>query len=111
LINELDIDNSISNPTYTPTTLTKEEIRTIIGLCYIPFDFQPKKNWIYRHFTGLINYTSVLTVKCFNAIAGGEGPRLYVLLQIFRVLQNTHLIYTTPCVASVTVILKSIFDH
>jgi hypothetical protein len=53
----------------------------------------------------------VRVVKCFNAIAGGEGPRLYVLLQIFRVLQNTHLIYTTPCVASVTVILKSIFDH
>ena len=36
LINEIGIDNSFSNPTYTPTTLTKEEIQTIIGLCYIP---------------------------------------------------------------------------
>jgi len=26
LIKELDIDNSLGNPTYTPTTLTKEEI-------------------------------------------------------------------------------------
>ena len=43
---------------------------------------------------------------CFNAIAGGEGPRLYVLEQIFRVLQNPHLIHTTPRVASVTVTLK-----
>ena len=45
-------------------------------------------------------------VKCFNAIAGGEGPRLYAFLQIFRVLQNPHLIHTTPRVCSVTVILK-----
>jgi hypothetical protein len=53
----------------------------------------------------------VRVVKCFNAITGGEGPRLYVLLQLFRVLQNAHLIYTTPCVASVIVFLKSGFDH
>ena len=66
LINELGIDNSLSNPTYTPTTLTKEDIRTIIGLCYIPLDFQPKKkNWIYRHFTGFIHYTSVLTNRLY----------------------------------------------
>jgi hypothetical protein len=37
----------------------------------------------------------VRVVKCFNAIAGGEGPRLYVLYQIFRFLQNAHLIKTT----------------
>jgi hypothetical protein len=30
-----------------------------------------------------------------NVIAGGEGPILYVLYQIFRVLQNPHLIHTT----------------
>ena len=53
----------------------------------------------------------VRVVKCFNAIAGGEGPRLYVLPQMFRDLQNAHLIYTTPGVASVTVILKFGFDH
>jgi hypothetical protein len=46
-------------------------------------------------------------VKCFNVIAGGEGPRLYAFLQIFRVLQNPHLIHTTPRVASVTVTLNS----
>jgi hypothetical protein len=48
---------------------------------------------------------------CFNAIAGGEGPRLYVLEQIFRVLQNPHLIHTTPRVAGVTVTLKPGFDR
>jgi hypothetical protein len=30
LIKELSIDNSVGNPTYTPTTLTKEEI-----LCFM----------------------------------------------------------------------------
>jgi hypothetical protein len=44
-------------------------------------------------------------VKCFNA--GGEGPRLYAILQIFRVLQNPHLIHATPRVANVTVTLNS----
>ena len=35
---------------------------TIIGLFCIPLEFQPKmKNWIYRHSTGFLNYTSVLT--------------------------------------------------
>jgi hypothetical protein len=42
-------------------------------------------------------------------MAGGEEPRLYV--QIFRVLQNPHLIHTTPRVASVTVTLKLDFDR
>jgi hypothetical protein len=52
-------------------------------------------------------------VKCCNAIEGGEGStcRLYVLLQIFRVLQNPHLIHTTPRVASVTETLKPGFDR
>jgi hypothetical protein len=66
LINALGIDNSLGNTTYTPTTHTKGEIRTIIGLCYIPLDFQSKKkNWIYRHSTGFINYTSVLTNRLY----------------------------------------------
>ena len=55
LINELGIDNSLGNPTYTPTTLPKGEIPTIIGLLYIPLHFQSKKkNWIYRLSTGFI---------------------------------------------------------
>ena len=34
----------------------------IIGLFYIPLEFQPTmKNWIYHHTTGFLNYTSVLT--------------------------------------------------
>ena len=65
LINEIGIDNSLGNPTYTPTTLTKEEIRTIIGLFYIPLDFQSKKNWIYRLSTGFIYYNSVLTNRLY----------------------------------------------
>ena len=66
LINEIGIDNSLGNPTYTSTTLTKEEIRTIIGLFYIPLDFQSKKkNWIYRLSTGFIYYNSVLTNRLY----------------------------------------------
>jgi len=62
LIKELSIDNSLDNPTYTPTTLTKEEILEIIGLFYVPLEFQPKmKNCIHCHSTGFLNYTSVLS--------------------------------------------------
>ena len=50
-------------------------------------------------------------VKCFNVIAGGDGPRLYVLQQIFRILQNPHLIHISPRVASVTETLKPDFDR
>ena len=60
LIKELGIDNSLDNP----TTLTKEEIpaQTIIDLFCFPLEFQPKmKNWIFRHSTAFLNYTSVLT--------------------------------------------------
>ena len=52
----------------------------------------------------------LLGASSFNAIAGGEGSRLYVIKEIFRVLQNPHLIHTTPRVASVTVALKPGFD-
>jgi hypothetical protein len=47
----------------------------------------------------------------FNAIAGEGGSILYVLEQIFTVLQNPHLIHTTPRVASVTVNMKPAFDR
>jgi hypothetical protein len=39
-------------------------------------------------------------VKCFNAIAEGEGPWVCVLYQFFRILQNPNLIYTTACRSS-----------
>jgi hypothetical protein len=62
LIKELGVDKSLGNPTYTPTTLTKEESWTIIRLFYVLLEFQPKmKNWIYHHSPGFLNYTSVLT--------------------------------------------------
>jgi N-methylhydantoinase B/oxoprolinase/acetone carboxylase alpha subunit len=52
---ELGIDNSRGNPTYTPTTLTKEEI--------------------------LENHRSVLCSFGISTkdVAGGEGPIFYVL--------------------------------
>ena len=62
LIKELDIDNSLGKPTYTPTTLTKEEIVDNHRFVLFPLEFQPKrKNWIYHHSTGFLNYTSVLS--------------------------------------------------
>jgi hypothetical protein len=37
--------------------LRKRESWTIIGLFYVPLEFQPKmKNWIYHHSTGFLNY-------------------------------------------------------
>ena len=72
LIKELGIAHSLGNST---TTHTKEEILEIIGLFYVPLEFQPKmKNWIYHHSTGFLNYTSVLTK---NAVLMGlpNAPR------------------------------------
>ena len=61
LIKELGIDNLLGNSTYTVTTLTRKSW-TIIGLFYVPLEFQPKmKNWIHHHSTGFLNYTSVLS--------------------------------------------------
>ena len=42
VIKELGIDNSLGNPTYTVTTLTKEEIlnsHTFVDLFYVPLEF------------------------------------------------------------------------
>jgi len=42
--------------------LRKRKSWTIIGLFYVPSEFQPKmKNSIYHHSTGFLNYTSVLS--------------------------------------------------
>jgi hypothetical protein len=42
--------------------LRKMKSWTIIGLFYIPLEFQPKmKNWIYHHSTGFLKYTNVLS--------------------------------------------------
>jgi hypothetical protein len=43
-------------------TLTKEKILDNISLFCILLEFQPNmKNWIFCHYTGLPNYTNVLT--------------------------------------------------
>jgi hypothetical protein len=40
--------------------LRKRKSWTIIGLFYVPLEFQPKmKNWIFHQFTGFLHYTSV----------------------------------------------------
>ena len=84
LINELGIDNSLGNPTYTPTTLTKEEIRTIIGLLYIPLHFQSKKkNWIYHLSTGFISYNSVLTNRLYCQMVHETSSQIINIQCIF----------------------------
>jgi hypothetical protein len=62
LIKELGIDNSLGNLTYTRRHLRKRKSWTIVGLFYVPLEFQLKmKNWIYLHSTGFLKYTSVLS--------------------------------------------------
>jgi len=62
LIKKLGVDNSRGNPTYTRRHLRKRKSWNIIDLFYVPLEFQPKmKNWVYRHFTGFLNDTSILT--------------------------------------------------
>jgi len=42
--------------------IRKRKSWTIIGLLYVPLEFQPKmKNWIYNHSTEFLNYTCVLS--------------------------------------------------
>jgi hypothetical protein len=73
LIKELCIDNSLGNPTYTPTTLTTEEI--LDNHSYVPLEFQPEiKNWIYHNSTGFLNYTSVLSC-CVILLGLPNAPR------------------------------------
>ena len=50
LIKELGILNSLGNPTSTRRHLQKRKFWEIIGLFYVPLEFQSKmKNWIYHH--------------------------------------------------------------
>ena len=59
LIKELGIYNSLHIPRQH---LRKRKSGTIIGLFYVPLEFQPKmKNLIYHHSTEFLNYTSVLS--------------------------------------------------
>jgi len=62
LIKELGIDNSLGNPTYTPTALTKEEIldkhRSI--LCSLGISTKDEELDL-PYSTGFLTYTSVLS--------------------------------------------------
>jgi len=49
VIKELGIDNSLGNPTYTVTTLTKEEILNNHTRRSVLCSFGILTNWIYRH--------------------------------------------------------------
>ena len=61
LVKGLGIDSSLCNPTHTSLT-RKNRSWTIIGLLYVPLEFQPKtKNCIHRYSTWFLNYTNVLT--------------------------------------------------
>jgi hypothetical protein len=60
------LKNHLANSTYTPMTIAKEDILDIHMLVLRPLEFQAKiNNWIYRHPTWFLDYTSVLT----NSIA------------------------------------------
>jgi hypothetical protein len=75
LTKELGIDNSLGNPTYTPTTHTKEEILDNHRSVLCSFGISTKDEELDSRVKGR-------EVKSFNVIAGGEGPRLYLLQQI-----------------------------
>ena len=62
LIKELGIDTLVGNLHIPRRHLRKKKSWTIIGLFYVPLEFQPKmEKWIYHHSTGFLNYTSVLS--------------------------------------------------
>ena len=49
--------------------LRKRKSWTIIGLFYVPLEFQPKvKNWIYHHSTGFLNYTSIFQTVLYCCV-------------------------------------------
>ena len=78
-IKELGIDNSLDNPTYTPTTPTKEKILDNRRSVLFPLEFQPyMKNWIYHHSTRFLNYTSVLSNSAI-LLGLSNAPRNFFL--------------------------------
>ena len=75
LIKELGIDNSLGDPTYTPTTLTKEEILDKHRSVLCSFGISTNDEELdLPHSTGFLNYTSILSN---NAILLGlpNAPR------------------------------------
>ena len=55
---DLGIDNSLGDPTYTPTTLTKEEILDNHRSVLCSFRM---KNWLFLHSTWFLNYTRIFS--------------------------------------------------
>jgi hypothetical protein len=76
LIKELGIDNSLGNPTYTPTTLMKEEILDNHRSVLCSFGISTKDEELDLPSTGYLNYTTVLSN---NAILLGlpNVPRIF----------------------------------
>ena len=97
LINELGIDNSLGNPTYTLTTRTTEEIVNNHMSVFTSLEFQSKmKNLIYCHSTGFLNYTSLLT----NSVVLMGLPHAqrqpfpnYYRCLYWNILSSVHLYY------------------
>ena len=59
LIKELGIENSLGNPTYTTTTLTKEEFLDNHRHVLCSFGISIKdNNWTYHHSTGFLRVLS-----------------------------------------------------
>jgi len=64
LIKELGIDNLLDNPTYTPPTITKEEILDNHRYVLCSFGISTNDEELdlpYHHSTGFLNYTSVIS--------------------------------------------------
>ena len=76
--------------------------RQCICICIVPF-FR-KHSWTNSiNLSFSIEWWIVVYRKCFNDIAGGEEPCCVHSTKVYIVLQNPHLIHTTPWVDSVTV--------
>jgi hypothetical protein len=62
LIKELGIDNSLGKPYINPDDILDNH-RSV--LCSFGISTKDKKNWIYHHATGFLNYTCVLSNRLY----------------------------------------------
>ena len=78
LIKELGINNSLGNPSYTPTTITKEKILNNRRPVLSSFGISIKdNNWTYHHSTGFLR---VFSNSVFVGSAKCSRKRLSTLL-------------------------------
>jgi hypothetical protein len=88
LIKKLGIDNRLGNPTYTPMSLTKEDNHRSV-LCSFGISIK-RKNWIFHHSPGFLNYTIVLTNSCILLGLPNAPRNLFLNYYIISVV-NTGL--------------------